>query len=175
MSTQITMIDTRTRISKTIREHPGIHFNELVRSLDLAPGQVQYHTRQLQDTEEILSEPIYGRRHYYPSNLDHWERRALALLRRETTGDIVAYLLKNGSTHPGRVAIDLEIARSTLEWHLDRLVEHGIVEKRRKEKRVTLVVATPNKTVKLLQSADPTLRKRLVGRFERLIDRLLTS
>ena len=169
------MTDTRTQIGGAIREQPGIHFNELVRSLDLAPGQVQYHTKQLQEAGRILSEPFCGRRHYYPPNFDRWERRALALLRRETTGDIVAYLLQNGPTHPGMVAADLEIARSTLEWHLDRLVAHGIVEKRRENARVTLVVASPNKTVQLLQSADPTLRKRLVGRFERLIDRLLTN
>ena len=169
------MSDTRTQIGEAIRKHPGIHFNKLVRSLDIAPGQVQYHTRQLQEAERILSEPFYGRRHYYPPDLDHWERRALALLRRETTGDIVAYLLQNGPTHPDMVAADLEIARSTLEWHLDRLIATGIVEKRRENTRVTLVVASPNKTVQLLQSADPTLRKRLVGRFERLIDQLLTS
>ncbi|MGM0397617.1 MAG: winged helix-turn-helix transcriptional regulator, partial [Halobacteriota archaeon] len=37
------MVETRTRIAEAVRTQPGIHFNGLVRSLDLATGQVQYH------------------------------------------------------------------------------------------------------------------------------------
>lgn len=167
------MTETRRRIANAIQFHPGIHFNELVRTLDLAPGQVQYHLKQLEDGNEILEEPIYGQTHYYPVEYDGWERRALALLRRETAGDIVAYLLVNEATRPARLADDLEIARSTLEWHLDRLVIHDLVKKQRADGRVTVSLGAPEATVRLLREADPTLQERLVGRFTRLVDRLL--
>lgn len=167
------MTETRATIADAVRAHPGIHFNELVRTLDLANGQVQYHLGRLRDEESVVAERLYGRTHYYPPVYDGWERRALALLRRETAGDVVAYLLANGPTPPGTAAEDLDVARSTLEWHLDRLVAHGLVEKRRADGRVTLAVAAPGATVRLLREADPTLRERLVDRFTRLVDRLL--
>lgn len=170
------MTETRTQIANSIRIHPGIHFNGLVRSLDLAPGQVQYHLHRLQSEEAVVASSLYGRTHYYPPEYDPWEHQALALLRRETAGDVVAYLLTSGPTAPAEVADDLDVARSTLEWHLDRLVERDLVEKRRDQRnRVTLAVVDPDRTIELLRGTDPSLRERLADRFTRLVDRLLTG
>ena len=43
----MTDTDTRERIAAHVEHNPGVHFSELVRDLDLAPGQVQYHLRRL--------------------------------------------------------------------------------------------------------------------------------
>jgi len=170
------MSGTRATIRRAVHAHPGIHFSELVRRLDLAPGQVQYHLKRLRTDEEVVDEHLYGRTHYYPPDCDPWERRALALLRRETAGDVVGHLLVHEPVDPATVAADLGIARSTLEWHLDRLVDHGLVEKRRDERnRVTLAVDNRDDTVRLLRDADPTLRDRLVDRFTRLVDKFLAE
>lgn len=167
------MSETRSNVATAVEVHPGIHFNELVRRLDLAPGQVQYHLKNLRADDAVISEPLYGRTHYYPPGYDEWERRALALLRRETAGDIVAYLLVNYRPRPAVIADDLDIARSTLEWHLDRLVAQSLVEKQYDDGCVTLTLKAPEETVRLLREADPTLREQLVDRFTRLVDRLL--
>lgn len=37
------MSETRDRIAEHVHARPGVYFNELVRALGLAPGQVQYH------------------------------------------------------------------------------------------------------------------------------------
>lgn len=170
------MTETRTQIAQAIQTHPGIHFNELVRRLDLAPGQVQYHLRKLRSDDSVVVEPLYGQTHYYSPEYGQWEREALALLHRETAGDIVAYLLANGPTSPATASSDLEIARSTLEWHLDRLVDHELVAKRRdRQNHVTLVVDDAERTIALLREADPSLRERLVDRFTRLVDQLFAS
>lgn len=169
------MTETRSRIADAVTDRPGIHFNKIVRSLDLAPGQVQYHLSRLQDEDSVVVERLYGRTHYYPPAFEEWERRSLALLRRETAGDVVAHLLVNGPSRPATVAENLDIARSTLEWHLDRLVAQGLVEKRRADDRVTLAVAAPEETLELLRTVEPTIRDRLVDRFTRLVDRLLAE
>lgn len=169
------MTETRSRIADAVINRPGIHFSKIVRSLDLAPGQVQYHLERLQNDDSVVVERLYGQTHYYPPTYDEWERRSLALLRRETAGDIVAHLLVNGPSRPTTVADDLDIARSTLEWHLDRLVEHDLVEKRREGNPLTLAVATPEETLDLLRTVEPPLRGRLVDRFTRLVDRLLAE
>jgi predicted transcriptional regulator len=168
------MADTRTRIETSIETHPGIHFSEIVRRLELAPGQVQYHLKRLRADDTVVAEPVYGKTHYFPPEYTEWERDALALLRRETAGGVVAYLLAHGPATPAEVADSLDIARSTLEWHLDRLADHQLVAKRRDQSNhVTLTVDRRDRTVQLLREADPTLRERMVDRFTRLVDKLL--
>lgn len=166
------MSDTRTRIYRHIESHPGIHFRELARTLDLATGQVQYHLARL---DGVCQESVNGRTHYYASSFDAWERRAIAFLRRETARDILVALLERETARPGEVADHLDIARSTLEHHLDRLVEHDIVEKQRDGTRVLLRLARPEATVELLATVDPTVPDRLSDRFTRLLDRLFES
>lgn len=166
---------TRRRIAHSVGEQPGVHFNELVRRLDLAPGQAQYHLKRLTGADRVVAADLFGRTHYYPPGFDEWERAALALLHRETTADIVAELLAAGPARPGDVADRVGIARSTLSWHVDRLVEAGVVEKRRDCNRVTLALAAPERTARLLRRADPSLPERLVDRFTRLVDSLLAE
>jgi hypothetical protein len=68
------MTETRTRTADHIRTHPGIHFNALVRALDLAPGQTQYHLKRLLADNTVVAEHLYGRTHYYPPDYNDWER-----------------------------------------------------------------------------------------------------
>ena len=168
------MTATRARIAAHVRNHPGVHFNELVRALDLAPGQVQYHLRKLTGADEVVEAPLYGRTHYYSPAFDPWERRALALARRETARDVLAVLLERGATDPTTVAERVGIARGTLEWHADRLVDAGLVDKEYDERgRVTLVATRPADTARILREVSPTAPERLVDRFTRLVDDLL--
>lgn len=173
------MSTTRTRIAQHVREHPGVHFNELVRGTDFAPGQVQYHLRRLIGAETVASEELYGRTHYYPPTFDEWERGALALVRRETSRGIIGHLLEHGPdgpTDPATVADDVGIARSTLEWHLDHLVEQDVVTKERDSRnRVTLVLSRPDATAELLAAVSPSLPDRFLDRFTRLVDDLLAG
>jgi predicted transcriptional regulator len=164
---------TRDRVGERVRADPGVHFNELVRALDLAPGQVQYHLRRL---EWVVAEEHYGRTHYYPPEYDTEERRALALLRRETSADVVALLLAEAPLPATEVADRVGIARSTLSWHLDRLTEAGLVaEERDHRTRVVCSLVDPERTARLLRRAEPSTPERLVDRFTRLVDSLLAE
>jgi predicted transcriptional regulator len=164
--------ETRERIRDHVAAHPGVHFNELVRRLDLAPGQVQHHLKRL-TPDAVVAESLYGRTHYYPPAYDGWERGALALLRRETARDVLETLAA-GPRAPDAVADDVGVARSTLEWHLDHLLEQELVEKAYDERgRVTLSLARPAETGDLLAAVEPSLPDRLVDRFTRLVDSFL--
>ena len=170
------MTDQRARIRECITTNPGIHFNGLTRKLDLAPGQVQYHLKQLLRSDRINQKQLYGRTHYYLPETGEWERGALALLRRETARDILFYLLEHGSSKPTTVADALDIARSTLEWHLDRLTECDLVEKHYdSQNHVTLILARPEETAKLVHEVSPSLPERMTDRFIRLVDNLLSE
>ena len=168
------MSETRRQIRRHVHANAGIHFNELVRESSFAPGQIQYHVRRLIDEDELVRDEFYGRTHYYPPTYDEWERAALALFRRETTREIVVYLIEHEPARPGAIADELGIARSTLEYHLDRLVDRDVVEKSYDERnRVTLALANPERTGELLSAVEPTVPDRLLDRFTRLVDELL--
>jgi predicted transcriptional regulator len=166
--------EPRTRLLEAIARKPGVHFNDLVRSTDLARGQVQYHLRRLHSDGHVVRQEVTGRTHYYPPEYDEWERETIALLRRETPREVVACLLERGPSSPGTVAEAVGVARSTLEHHLDGLVDAGVVAKRRDDRgHVTLALARPGETVALLESVAPSVPASLVDRFTRLVDDVL--
>jgi predicted transcriptional regulator len=166
----------RDRIRRHVAANPGVHFNQLARELDLATGQVQYHLKKLRRAGDLVAEPLYGRTHYYTPEYDATERGAIAVLRRETARDALLVLIDRGPSSPAAVADDLGVARSTLEWHLDHLVEQNLVTKRRDERdRVTLALSRPAATARALREIEPTLPERLVDRFTRLVDDLVAE
>lgn len=168
------MSGTRERIAEHVATNPGVHFNGVVRALDLATGQVQYHVQRLSREGRVVAEDCCGRTHYYPTGYDAWEREAMALLRRETAGDVVALLVAGGPATPGEVAAELDVAASTVAYHADRLVEHDIIARRPADGgRTRLLLERPADTAAVLAETEPTLPGRLVDRFTRLLDRLL--
>jgi predicted transcriptional regulator len=170
------MTDTRTSIERAVAATPGVHFNELVRDTPYAPGQVQYHVRDLVDAGALAREELFGRTHYYPPEYDAFQRRVLALVRRETTRDVLLAALDDASNRPGDVADRVGIARSTLEHHVTNLEAAGVLEKERDSRgRVTLALARPQRTADLLETVEPSVSDRLVDRFTRLVDDLLAG
>lgn len=164
---------TRERVADYVVANPGLHFNELVRRLDLAPGQAQYHLRRLARADRVVGEEVSGRTHYFDPALDPPERRRIALFRRETARDAVVELLDRPAP-PDAVADAVGVARSTLEHHLDGLVAAGVVEKRRDSRgRVTLALTDPEAAARSLRRIEPSLPDRLLDRFTRLVDALL--
>lgn len=167
------MSEGRLRLAEHVHRNPGIHFNGLVRELELAPNSVQTYAAELREQGTVESEELYGRTHFYPPQYDDWERGALALFRRETARGALFYLLENGPSRPNEVAEALDIARSTLEWHLDHLQDAALVAKRREGNRVVLELVKPKKTEALLTDITPLLPDRLLDRAARMLDHLL--
>lgn len=163
------MATTRARVRRHVHETPGVHFNQVERDLDIATGQTQYHLRRLVSDGELVVERIGGRAHYFDPAFDPWERRALAFLRRETTREIVLRLHADGSVQPRTLASELDLARSTVSWHVSNLAEAGIVAKS-DDRPMTLTLTRPDRTAELLETVSPSLPDRLVDRFVRTVD-----
>ena len=165
------MSDVRGALREHVRAHPGVHFNELRRELDIATGQAQYHLRHLHDGGEVITERLRDRTHYYPRGYDGWERRALALLRRETAREIIVAALEREDPAASELAEDLGVARSTVAWHVSTLEEAGVVEKRYGDRgQVHVRLTRPEEVRRLLGEIQPSLPDRLVDRFTRLVD-----
>jgi predicted transcriptional regulator len=165
------MSEVRRQVRSYVEANPGIHFNELTRQLDIATGQAQYHVRRLRKAGDLDAERLRDRTHYFPTGYDAWERRTIALLRRETVRSIIVSALEDGEPSAGELADDLDVARSTISWHLSTLVEAGVAEKTYDSQGRTHVRLTrPEETKRLLGEVSPSLPEKLVDRFTRLVD-----
>jgi predicted transcriptional regulator len=170
------MSATRASIQECIQTNPGIHFSEIRRTLDIATGQTQYHLRKLRRNDRVHREEICGRTHFYPPTYTPWERGVIALLRRETSREIIVFLLRQETASPETIAKRLDLARSTVEWHLSNLVEYDIVTKQTTDDGSVVVELTDRSDIyRQLREIEPRLTDRLVDRFTRLTDSLLAD
>ena len=166
------MADSYADLVAQVNESPGMHFNELVRRLGVAPDTLHRLQEEAEAAESIVVDEHYGKTHFYPVEVSPENRRVLALLRRETSREILACLLEEAPTTPTTVADRVDIARSTLEWHLDRLIDAELVEKRREGRRVILVVSGVDRVKGLLADIEPQLSDRVLDRATRLFDQI---
>lgn len=168
------MSDVPARVRAHVERNPGVHFRALVRNLDLAQGQAQYHLRRLRRAGDVVTEEYGGRTHIFAPDVEPAVRRQLAVCRRETARNVLV-VLGGGPATPAAVTDEVDIARSTLEWHLDRLVSEGLVEKRQQDGQVELALTDIRLVGERLAAVEPTVPERLVDRFTRLVDGLLSD
>lgn len=165
------MSEVRRRVRRHVGANPGVHFNELASDIDIATGQAQYHLRRLLGVDEIDAEDVRGRTHYFPKGYDGVERRAIALLRRETIREIVAHALAEEEPYAAELTDALGVARSTVTWHVSTLVDAGLAEKSYDEDgRMRVRLARPQETSRLLAEVTPGLPETLVDRFSGTAD-----
>lgn len=166
----------RTRIADAVADAPGIHFSGLVRRLDLASGQVQYHLGRLRDRggsprNGSTAEPTTTR---LSTTSGSGGPSRSSRGRRPGTWSHTSS--PRGPSSPSSVAERLDVARSTVEWHVDRIAGGDLVQKHRDGRgRVTLVAARPAETMALLAVVEPSPAGRMVDRFERLVDSMLSG
>ena len=170
-------LESRRDIYRAIDGAPGVHVRELQRRLDYAKGTVQYHLRWLADHDLVESETDGEYTRYYPAReLAPEDKRTLSALRRRYSREVLAHLAADGPLTTTDLAERVGKSQSTVSWHLSRLLDAGVVAKRRDERgRVTLVLENPDETAALLGTVDPSLPDRMVDRFTRLLDRLLAE
>jgi DNA-binding MarR family transcriptional regulator len=92
-------------------------------------------------------------------------------LRRETAREIIVFALEAGEPREARIAEELDVARSTVAWHVSALVEADLAEKCYDERgRVRVCLQRREALYDLLDEISPSLPDRLVDRFTRLVD-----
>lgn len=164
---------TVSEVRTYVTENPGTHFNEIVDTVGITPDKLQQISEHLETEHAVAIIDLYGKTHYYPAGYDAWEQTVIAFCRRETSRDIVVYLLEHGPASPSAVVEHVGIARSTLEWHVDRLTDAGVVRKERDGWAVELTVENSTEVARLLEEIQPTLPERWLDRTSRLLDHLV--
>ena len=122
----------RSDIFALVARVPGAHLRGIERMTGLPLGQVLYHLDRLEKMGLVVSVRDFGfRRYFVARNVGRHEKKFLGALRHDVPRRLVLTLLaRTGQTHKELQAA-LGVAGSTLSFHLQRLVESGVVARAR--------------------------------------------
>jgi len=118
----------RVKILTQILNNPGIHHNELLRSCDLQTGQLQWHLDTLLK-HKIIKKEKYGQYTiYFPISSSKDEIFKNQIAKSKTTSSILKIIKENPGTNSSEIARTLNLSRSTIKYHIDKLSEDNLIK-----------------------------------------------
>jgi len=166
-----TALDNKQRVYSYIKNNPGSHLRRISKELVIAIGDIQYQLKFLEGMGLIKSRRMGLYRTYYPvSILGERSENILAVLQQETLRDIMLQLIENPGATQSEIAHHKGFTAPTINWHMSRLIEMGLVYTRREGRFVKYYVEGDiDDIVCLLKSYHPstwnTLSNRLASLF----------
>ncbi len=157
-------LETRRRLWQHIARRPGLYLRELQRETGLAMGALEYHLNQLTKAQ-LLSVIDDGRKRYFPSPMENEDRHVLAFLRQELPRRILVATLQTSPVPKAVLQTDLHVARSTLDYHLQRLEAVGLVLVAHAGRDRLVSVTQPERVERLLVTYRSTFLDRTVDAF----------
>jgi len=121
-------LETRKKIYRLIKKNPGLNLSTISELLQINISLVDYHTRYFEKQEllTIIKEAGY-KRYYIKGSIGAPEHKLFHLLRQETPLRIVLFLLKNPYAKYQQICAGFDISKSTLSYHIKKLVENEVV------------------------------------------------
>ncbi len=167
-------LDTREKIFRSINQNPGLHFREIQRRTEIATGSLQYHIDYLKKKNLVRQEKDGKYVRYYSTCGEQLgeNEKLMALLRKESMRRIILFLLTGSRANNERISKAVELAPSTVSWHLKKLVESGLVDKRQRGRKTFFYLKEPDKTASLLADYKGSFLDELVEGFVELWEEL---
>ncbi|MCX9011975.1 MAG: winged helix-turn-helix transcriptional regulator [Candidatus Methanoperedens sp.] len=159
-------LEIRQSIYSLISASPGLHFREIQRRTKIATGQLTYHLNYLQKAGLIktINDGEYLRYYAY-IQINEEERKVLELVRQKSIRHILLYLLENNNCNHEHLVKSLHISPSTISWHLKKLIDASIVNKKVEGRRSFYSINNPELVKKILIKYKESFLDILVDRF----------
>ncbi len=125
---QVLNLESRRRIHDFLTARPGSHLREVARSLDLPLGTALYHLDYLvsHDLIVVRRDGRY-KRFFVKHMLGRVEKDYVSVFHHDVPRRIVTALLAFGKRTQRELCRDVEVSRSTLSFHVNNLVDSGIL------------------------------------------------
>ena len=121
-------LETRRKIYNLILENPGLHLSKIAEILKMRISLVEYHLIFLEKNEIITPVRESGYTRFYVfGEIGIKDKKILSLLRQEIPLRIILFLLKSDSIQHKDILENIDVAPSTLSYHLKKLVKHSII------------------------------------------------
>ena len=170
--------ENRRYIYEHILMNPGIYLRKICKQTGLAMGDTQHHLFVLEKEGRIKSKKIcqHKHRHYYPTTvINEQHELILAFLRQDTTRDILIYLIEHTGSTQSEIANFKNFSPPTINWHMSRLIEAGIVIGSREWKTIRYFIKDPESLIDCLKNYFPTIWSSLSDRFAKLFIQISTA
>lgn len=99
----------------------------------------------------------------------------LAFLRQDTARDILVYLIEHTGSTQSDIANFKNMSAPTINWHMSRLIEAGVVIGNREWKKVRYLIKDPESIIDCLEKYFPTVWNSLSDRFAKLFIQISTG
>ena len=122
-------LESRRKIYECIKENPGLHFSEISRKLNTPKTTLTFHLKNLEKNDLITS--IYkdkNQRFFVKQSFGILEKKLIHFLRKETTRNIIFYIGWAIAASQSELSRELEKSNKTIEKHLKKLLEIGVIE-----------------------------------------------
>ncbi|MBN2151476.1 MAG: winged helix-turn-helix transcriptional regulator [Candidatus Lokiarchaeota archaeon] len=120
--------ENRVLIIDAILQEPGVHFNELMRRTDLAPGNLVWHLEVLCDYKVIGKKSVGQYVVYFPLSLANPIKDIdITLVKSKVTLQILNIIEAEPGIYGNIIAKRLGLDHKTVKYHVDKLVEAKLV------------------------------------------------
>jgi predicted transcriptional regulator len=165
-------LEQRQQIYEHILHFPGSHFREMQRHLKLPVGTLQYHLSSLSREGLIIRKKDGEYVRYYAIGLfTERERKLLSLLRQKPIRHIAIMLLTDKELNHKSIMAELKLSPATTSWYLDKMLESGIANKKRRGKEVMYRLVKPDEVARAIITYRSSFLDAIVDRFIEIWER----
>ena len=131
MHDDILSVASRRAIYTCVGEHAGAHLRDIARRCAMPLGTALYHLDCLETAGMLVARRDGRYKRYFVSNgVGRREKEVLSLLRHDAPRRIVrALIATEGGATQRELCAAIGLSRSTLSFHVNRLVADGVVER----------------------------------------------
>ncbi len=143
-------LETRRRVYRAVRSHPGSGARELQRLSKTAWGEAVYHLDRLTEAGLIHRERGTHQDHYFAPEVPIPDRQVLGLLRSASARRVLEGLLEFPASTLPDLAGRTGLSRGRLSVHLHRLMRIDLVRSGRSGRRRSFELSDPERVMRLL-------------------------
>ncbi|MGH9954467.1 MAG: winged helix-turn-helix transcriptional regulator [Nitrososphaera sp.] len=122
---------TKDKVYRFIAKNPGSYFREILRSLEIGTGNLQYVLEMLEREGKVTTIRVGSYKHFYPSEVDEEKKRILSILSQESPREILLFLSRKPGSCQTDVAKEIRCSSPTARWYLIKLEALGLIWSRR--------------------------------------------
>ncbi len=151
-------LEARQKIYEIIRKNPGINLSKIANILKMRISHVEYHLRYMKKHEIINSSKYTGYARFYTNNQENigsYDKKILSIIRQKTPLKIVLLLLKNVYMRHKEILKEINLAPSTLSYHINKLKKLGLIEICRIKDENNYALSNRKKIVNLIVRYKP--------------------
>ena len=128
----------RAELVQRIEAHPGIHYQDLVRSMGKGKGAIEHHLRKLQDGGHVKMLRSAGYTCFFPVAYDRRLAAAAPALKSDGARRILAAIRNHPGGSASAITLATGLSPAAVNHHLQRLGAAGLVDVTRNGRSLVL-------------------------------------